>query len=239
VPIMGRVAYDATRVNPQSVAAFSKRIIDDLNRTAPLAHAQPESSEAMQLALEQAYAPVVQRVGDTWAINVSRPKTTVFQFWFAGAGIGGEWDPFAYETILNADFLRFELPFVLAHEWGHVAGFGDESDANLIAALTCLRSSDPLAHYSGLFWIYGWLPRSEREHTAITPLVAADLAATRERFLRHYQPQLYSLQWFTYDKYLRSRGVTSGVVSYSLFVQVLVGTPMDAQGLPLVRKPRT
>jgi hypothetical protein len=239
VPIVARVAYDATRVNPQNVAAFSKRIIDDLNRTAPLAHAQPESAEAMQLALAQAYAPVVARVGDTWTVNVSRPKATIFQFWFAAAGIGGEFDPFAYETIVNADFLPYELPFALAHEWGHVAGFGDESDANLIAALTCLRSSDPLAHYSGLFWIYAWLPQSERRKTPLTVQVAADIKASRERFFRHYQPQLYSLQWFAYDKYLRTRGVTSGVVSYSLFVQVLVGTPMDAQGLPLVRKPRT
>jgi hypothetical protein len=38
-----------------------------------------------------------------------------------------------------------------------------------------------------------------------------------------------------YDKYLRANRVTAGVASYSLFVQVLVGTPLDADGLPLRR----
>jgi hypothetical protein len=238
-PIVARVAYDAARVTPQNVAAFSKRITDDLNRTAPLAHAQVESAEAMRLALAQAFAPVVGRVGDTWTVNVSRPKATLFQFWFAAAGIGGEFDPYAYETIVNTNFAPIELPFTIAHEWGHVAGFGDESDASLIAALTCLRSSDPLVHYSGLFWIYRYLPVAQRRRMHVTPLVTADINGARDRFLRHYQPQLFAMHWFAYDKYLRSRGVTRGVASYSLFVQVLVGTPIDAQGLPLVRGLRT
>jgi hypothetical protein len=238
-PIIARVAYDQPRVTPQAVAAFSKRIIDDLNRTAPLAHDLNESSEAMQFALVHAYEPVVQRLGDSWTVNVTRPKLTLLQPWFAAAGIGGQWDPFAYETILNSEFLPYELPFALAHEWGHVGGFGDESDANLIAALTCLRSTDPFVHYSGLFWTYGFLPESERKRTNVTPLVYADLVASRDRFYRHYKPQIYSMQWFAYDKYLRANRVTRGVVSYSLFVQVLVGTPLDAEGLPIVRDVRT
>jgi len=115
-------------------------------------------------------------------------------------------------------------------------GFGDESDANLIGALTCLRSGNPLIRYSGLFWTYGFLPQSERDKLPVSKLVYADLVASRNRFLRHYNPQLYSIQWFTYDKYLRANRVRGGVVSYSLFVDLRVGTPMDADGLPLARQ---
>jgi Protein of unknown function (DUF3810) len=236
-PIIARVVFDPARVNAQSVAAFSKRIVDDLNATAPRAHELNEPSDRMQVALVRAYEPVVNRLGDVWTVNVSRPKTTLLQPWFAAAGIGGQWDPFAYETIVNADFLPFELPFALSHEWGHVAGFGDESDANLIAALTCMRSTDPLVHYSGLIWTYGFLPDSEKQRLKVSPLVYADLVASRDRFLRHYNPKIYSFQWFAYDKFLRANRVSRGVVSYSLFVQMLVGMQIDRDGLPVVRAP--
>jgi hypothetical protein len=238
VPIVRRVAFDAARLDARNVAAFSTAIVTKLNATAPLAHAEHETEAQMESALATAEAPVLRRLGDRYESIVSRPKRTVFNWWFGMAGIGGQWDPFAYETVLNADFLPFERPFAIAHEWGHVAGFGDESDANLIAALTTLRSPDPFIRYSGLFWAYGFLPAADRRARHVSPLVAADLAAARRRFLRTYNPRLSNLQWYFYDKYLRANRVAAGVVSYSLFVQVLVGTPLDRDGLPVVRPAR-
>jgi hypothetical protein len=234
-PIVRRVAFDPHRLTAGNVSRLCARIVDGLNATAPLAHADRESESQLETKLAAAFEPVVRRLGDRYDVVVSRPKTTLFDWWFGMAGVGGQWDPFAYETILNAQFLPFERPFALAHEWGHVAGFGDESDANLIAALSTLRSSDPLIRYSGLFWAYGFLPDADRRARTVSPLVRADLEAARARFLRTYNAQLFSMQWFVYDKYLRANRVTAGVVSYSLFVEVLVGTPLDADGLPLLR----
>jgi hypothetical protein len=234
-PIVRRVAFDRARVTPGDVAAFGARIVAELNATAPSAHARHDTEAEMEGALAGAFEPVVRRLGDRYDVIVSRPKTTIFDWWFGMAGIGGQWDPFAYETVLNAQFLPFERPFALAHEWGHVAGFGDESDANLIAALTTMRAKDPFIRYSGLFWAYGFLPDADRRAAHLSPLVKADLAAARRRFFRTYNPRLYSLQWYVYDKYLRANRVTAGVVSYSLFVQVLVGTPLDRDGLPVTR----
>ncbi len=234
-PIVKRVAFDPARLTARNVSAFSARIVSALNATATPAHAEQLTEAQMQTALAEAEAPVLRRLGDRSSISVSRPKRTIFDPWFELAGIGGQWDPFAYETLLNAEFLPFERPFALAHEWGHVAGFGDESDANLIAALTTLRSKDAFIRYSGLFWAYGFLPEHDRRALPLSPLVRADLAAARRRFLRSYNPRLSAAQWFVYDKYLRVNGVRAGVVSYSLFIQVLVGTPLDGAGLPVAR----
>ncbi len=236
-PIVRRVAFDPVRLSARNVSAFSARIVAALNATAPLAHAEQLGESGMESALAAAEAPVLRRLGDRASISVSRPKRTIFDPWFALAGIGGQWDPFAYETLLNAEFLPFERPFALAHEWGHVAGFGDESDANLIAALTTLRSKDAFIRYSGLFWAYGFLPEADRRALHLSPLVRADLTAARRRFLRTYDPRLSAVQWYVYDKYLRANRVRAGVASYSLFVQVLVGTPLDGAGLPIVRPP--
>ena len=44
-------------------------------------------------------------------------------------------DPFLLETLLAPDLLDVERPFVIAHEWAHLAGYADESEANFVAWL--------------------------------------------------------------------------------------------------------
>ncbi len=61
------------------------------------------------------------------------------ELYFRKAAIDGMTDPFFLEIILNPDVLPLERPFVLAHEWAHLAGYADESEANFVAWLTCIR----------------------------------------------------------------------------------------------------
>ena len=67
----------------------------------------------------------------------------------------------------------------------------------------------------------------------------ADFQASRERFLRTYKPQIFALQWRFYDRFLRSNGVRRGVASYGFFLRLLVGAPLDGNGLPVLRSKRT
>jgi hypothetical protein len=67
----------------------------------------------------------------------------------------------------------------------------------------------------------------------LAPAVIADIEASRARFLRYYQPRLFAFSWHLYDTYLRANRVAGGVASYSRFVRIMVGTPFDAEGLPL------
>jgi hypothetical protein len=239
-PVAARVDYDSARVTPAAVSAFADRIAAILNTDVGPAHARmrTEDAAAMRAELARDFLPVVARLGDTWNVAVTVPKTTVADRIYAMAGVGGQYDPFAFETLLNASFLPFEVPRALAHEWSHAAGFGDEGDANLIGTLACLRSNDPLIRYSGAYWTYGELPASDRRRIHLAPAVAADFNAGRDRFLRYYNPRLFTLSWGVYDHYLRANGVTGGVVSYSRFIQLLVGTRFDATGLPLPPRPR-
>jgi Protein of unknown function (DUF3810) len=227
-----RVAYDASAVNDASVAAFSERIVRILNADVGPAHAETLDRAKLRAAFE----PVVSRLGNRWNVAVARPKTTILQPYYDAAGIGGQYSPFAFETLLNASFLPVEVPRALAHEWAHVGGFTDEGDANYIGTLTCLRSNDPLIRYSGAFWTYGELPASERRRLHLDPRVVADFNAARERFLRGYKPQIFAIQWGFYDKFLRANHVAGGVASYGYFLRLLVGTPLDDQGLPLVKR---
>lgn len=229
--ISARIDYEPSRVTDTAVARFSERIVGILNHDVGAAHA-----EKLDLAkLREAYEPVVARLGDRWDVAVSVPKTTLLQPYYEAAGIGGQYQPFGFETLLNASFLEVERPRALAHEWAHVGGFTDEGDANFIGTLACLRSNDPLIRYSGAFWTYGELPASERAKLRLDPRVIADFEASRERFLRHYKPQIFAVQWNLYDRFLRANHVAGGVASYGYFLRLLVGTPLDATGLPMVR----
>ena len=231
VTVAQRVDYRASRVTPGAVARFSERIVGILNGDVAAAHRETLDRERLRAAFE----PVVARLGDDWNVDVTIPKTTLLERYYEAAGIGGQYSPFSFETMLNASFLPFEVPRALAHEWAHAAGFTDEGDANYIGTLTCLRSGDPLIRYSGAFWTYGDLPESERRRLKLDPRVRADFAAARARFLRHYMPQIFEMQWRLYDRYLRSSGVRGGVASYGFFLRLLVGTRLDEKGLPYAR----
>lgn len=234
-PVAARVDFDAARVNAANVSAFATRIGTILNTDVGPAHERmrTESAATMRAHLAADFLPLIARLGDTWNVAVTVPKTTLADRLYEMAGVGGQYDPYAFETLLDASFLPFEAPRALAHEWSHAAGFGDEGDANLIGTLACLRSSDPLIRYSGAYWTYAELPESDRRRMRLNPAVLADFAAGRERFLRYYNPRLFTISWGVYDHYLKANGVTGGVTSYSRFVQLIVGTPFDAAGLPL------
>jgi len=106
--------YDASTVTDAAVAAFSQRIVDTLNRDVGPAHAE-KKLDRQKLAL--AFLPLVGRLGDDWDVALTAPKATLLEPYYEAAGIGGQYSPFSFETLLNTSFLPFEVPRALAHEW--------------------------------------------------------------------------------------------------------------------------
>lgn len=236
-PVSTRIDFDPARVTPAHMSAFAARIGRILNADVGPAHARmaTEDAPAMRAELQRDFLPVIARLGDPWTPAVTVPKTTLADRLYEMAGVGGQYDPFAFETLLDASFFPFEVPRALAHEWTHAAGFGDEGDANFVGTVTCLRSSDPLIRYSAAYWTYGELPESDRRRMHLAPAVLADFRAGSARFLRYYNPRLFDFSWMVYDRYLRTNGVAGGVVSYSNDLRLLVGTNFDAAGLPITK----
>ena len=93
-------------------------------------------------------------------------KVSLLDPYLGAAGISAFTNPFGLEVVFNTALLPIEKPFTLAHEWAHVAGFADESEANFIALLACARSADPMIRYSGWLALYRYLPASEKARTA-------------------------------------------------------------------------
>ena len=149
-------------------------------------------------------------------------------------------DPYFLETLVSADLLAVERPFVVAHEWSHLAGFADESEANFVGWLMCLRGSAS-DQYSGWLFLYTQLSRAvdlrppadleARLHDG----PREDLRAIARRVERHISPRLAAAGWRVYDQYLKANRVERGAASYAEVVRLVLGVRFSPAGVPLRR----
>jgi len=239
-PLQTRVAYDSSRLTRKNVEALRSRAIAELNRLAPVAHAQQTAAPGESVLnfelLRNAWLPVVQRLGDSWTPSAGPAKPTLAGFFMDKNGTSGFTNPFTLETQLAPDLLWFERPFSQAHEWSHAAGYNREDEANYIAALTCMRDSDQIAQYSGWLEIFLYLPPLPHyPHRTFVAPVWQDFAALRERNAHFINLDFSKFSWRMYNGYLKSNRIAAGVRNYGEVTQLLVAIPLDRQGLPIGR----
>jgi hypothetical protein len=143
-------------------------------------------------------------------------------------------DPFLLETLIAPDLLDVEKPFVIAHEWAHLAGYADESEANFVGWLAC-QHGDAAARYSAALVMIEFVqPPNQTLQQALTIGPRIDLYAIRERY-RRTNRVLQAAARESYDAYLRANRVKAGIVSYDLVVQLVLGTAFDQRGNPVLR----
>ena len=178
----------------------------------------------------------VQRAGDTWAPLVGPAKPTVADPFMVATGTEGFINPFTLNVATASDLFWFERPFDYAHEWSHVAAYAREDEANYLAIVTCLRSEDPAVQYAGWFALFLYLPQKRHyAHREFVPLVWQDFAAMRRRNARHINVVLAHWSWRTYNVYLKSNRIAAGIANYDEVTRLMLGVPLDSQGLPIAR----
>jgi hypothetical protein len=186
---------------------------------------------------------VQQRLSDAPTAVPGRLKRSLYGTYFRWTSVDGMVNPFALEVLANPDLLPYERPFVAAHEWAHLAGYADESEANFVGWLTCVRADVP-SQYSGwmsLYWqIAGELSASDR--AALWDVLGegprADVQAIVERLRRGQLPLLRNASWRVYDSYLRANRVEEGVRSYGKVVTLLLRAQFEDGWVP-VRQERS
>jgi Protein of unknown function (DUF3810) len=234
-PLETRVQFDASRVSPRAAVALRMQAMNEMNALAAAAHARARQQLDLA-ALRAAWLPAVQRVGDDWTPLVGRPKPTLADPFMVASGTSGFINPLTLNVALASDLLWFERPFDLSHEWSHDAAYAREDEANYLAIVTCLRSSDPVMQYSGWFELFLYLP--QKAHYArreFVPLVWSDFAAMHRRDQRHINVMLAHWSWHTYNAYLKANRIASGIESYSEVTRLMLGIPLDTHGLPKAR----
>jgi len=244
IPLADKIPVHNERSNEDSVTAFAEHVVDELSRTADGAHRILNSgrvskhpyqeSESLE-TLSVHFNLVIQRLGDRATFAPPRVKPTMFQPLFEASATTGFTDPWTHEVNLDASAFDFERPAIYAHEWAHIAGFADESEANLIAVLACTTSKDPLLEYSG--WLLTWfnLPPSIHVKHHVSRQAYNDIKAIVARYRKHVNPGVEKASRNAYDQYLKANHVKAGFASYHLFVRWLTGADFDRDGLPLTK----
>ena len=234
-PVETRLAFDAKRVTPQAADALRARAMHEMNVLAPVAHAH--ASDELDLpTLRWYWLPVVQRAGDGWTPMAGPAKPTNTDPFMQATGTSGYINPLSLTVQTAGDLLWFERPFDLAHEWTHVAAYAREDEANYAAIVTCLRSNDPVIQYSGWLELFLYLPQKARyRHSEFVPLVWQDFAAIRRRDARHINVLLAHWTWRTYNAYLKSNRIASGIENYNEVTRLVLGVPLDSDGLPIAK----
>lgn len=240
VPLADKLQFDRAAVGVDSARRVATVAVDRVNGLYAAAH-RPESpaSAGVSGSLAEGFARASRDL-DLPSIAFGRPKRTLFDVYFRRAGVAGMTDPFLLETLVASDLLPVERPFVIAHEWSHLAGIADEGEANFVGWLACLRGS-AADQYSAWLFLYGELTPSvgARDRAALASALAdgprADLRAIRERVARHLNPRLSAAGWRVYDSYLKANRVESGAASYAEVVRLVLGVKFGDDWTPLRR----
>jgi hypothetical protein len=232
MPLERKLDYDPARVTREAAVALANTAVASLNAGYAAAHAR----DADGASLERSFAAAQRALGADRMAVPGVPKRSLLTLYFRRAAIDGMTDPLFLEIILNRDVLAVERPAVLAHEWGHLAGYADESEANFIAWLTCVRSDDPVAQYSGWVAAYqhsaGALPQDVR--ATLQPLDAGPRADFRAMFARYGRssPVVRTAARGAYDTYLRANRVAEGIANYDVVVRLMLATRFDPGWTP-------
>jgi hypothetical protein len=162
-----------------------------------------------------------------------RPKTSILLTpFFVRAGVDGMVDPFVLESIISPDLLPFERPFVLAHEWAHLAGQADEAEASAVGWFACMNGPPVLAYSANVYLILeaaASLPPAARRRAfdGLDPGIREDLSAVYRRVQRQ-QPQVRRVASGVYDQYLKANRVADGNASYTRALRLILAPPLSA-----------
>jgi hypothetical protein len=230
VPLARKLALDNERVTAEAARALAATAVVRTNSLyEPARRDGFPAGGVVDSRLAAAFAEAQRDLGATWRAVAARPKTTILDGYFRRAVVDGMTDPFFLETLTASDLLPYERTFVIAHEWGHLAGYADEGEANFVGWLTCVRG-DEAAQYSG--WLFltneaaAALPRRQRDDVfaRLDAGPRADLRDISSRIARNERPAVAAAGWRVYDRYLKANRVEAGTRSYSEVVRLILGS---------------
>jgi hypothetical protein len=223
------IAFDSARITPDAVRELAELAVARVNHLHAAAHrAGFPPIDGVPDALLASLHDVERSLGRPRPTLPAQPKWSLQSPFFRAAGVSGMLAPFFLETYVNPDLTPPERPYVLAHEWAHLAGHAPEADASFVGTLAALGADVP-AQYSA------WLELVSEAVSQLQPvtqrLVLEKLAEgprrdqddVRRRLRALVQP-VQRASWATYDRMLKSQGVEEGIRSYSRVIQLLIGS---------------
>jgi hypothetical protein len=244
-PLRQKLDYNTERINEEVALHLYRSCVERLNAEVEEAHQTDlPDDEEWRRRIQPDYNALLKEFGRANDITLAKAKATLFDRYLEASGITGFINPLGHETIVGGGYHSLDRAFTLAHEWGHLAGFADESEASFVGLLALLRSEDAACRYAGWLALYVHLPlRSLKEKLKTDPALMPQLSSRVENDLRQMaeeaekrriSPAISKAQWEMYDQFLKAQHATA---SYGELVSLVMGTEFEKDWKP-VRRPR-
>lgn len=144
--------------------------------------------------------------------------------------ITGIYSPFTGEANININQPMISVPFTVLHEMAHQRGYGNESDANFISYIACIKNKDTYVNYSGYFMALKYtssaLSRVDYdEFKKLTNNLDQDVIEDLNdysKFWEKYEGKVNEVSDNINDMYLKSNKVKEGTRSYGKVVDLLL-----------------
>ena len=236
VPLEAKLDLQYGAVTPAAAEHLAEVSVTELNRLWPR---RPAAGSLPDASLPGALGTALRRLGAPRSIVPGRPKRSLLDPYFRAASVDGMTDPYFLETLTLGSLLPVEQPFVVAHEWAHLAGYADEGEAGFVGWLACL-SGDAAAQYSGWLALYMEVasglspPASKAVARRLDEGPRSDVAAVVARAREGRNATVAAVGWGIYDQYLRANGVEQGTRSYTDVVRLVLGTALGTGELARV-----
>lgn len=143
--------------------------------------------------------------------------------------ISGMYTYYTGESNLNVNFPDYNLPFTAAHELAHQRGIMPENEANFVAFLICIESSDPYVRYSGYLCMYEYLSSAlykadydtfAEVYMSLDARVIGEITAYNNFFEKYQKSVASEISGVMNDTYLKAQGVDVGEKSYGMVVDL-------------------
>ena len=140
VPMEQRLSVAPGSPASDAVVQLGVMAVAQLNALHDEAHGSGWRQPLDDPSLLRAYGEIQHVLSDARPAEPGRLKRSMLGPYFRWTSVDGMINPFGLEVLVNPDLLPYERPFVAAHEWAHLAGYADESEASFVGWLTCLRA---------------------------------------------------------------------------------------------------
>ncbi|QZT38302.1 DUF3810 domain-containing protein [Halosquirtibacter xylanolyticus] len=211
--------------NEDFVAAYNKIVSDISNMDSVDWNTMSNDS------LIRVYRDGLSRLSIPLFVTPRRIKTMTFSRLYIQSGVLGYFGPFFNEVHINGYLYEKDYPFVVFHELSHQQGVGSERDCNFIAfALSC-DHPDPSIRYSAYLNILPFFinyfysfPKEQRRglFDQLPKYVIEDLKSRRKWYNEQSNEVASTIQSKANDVYLKSNGVTDGVMDYGRYFGMVV-----------------
>lgn len=161
----------------------------------------------------------------------SKIKPVLMSKTLSRAHITGLYSFFTGEVNINLDFPDYTIPYTVAHEFAHQRGIAREDEANIVAFLVCINSSDEYLKYSALINAFEYVTSALNEaspeafyevYATLDEQIKKELHAYSDFYKKYENSTSGKIGTKIGNAYLMLNGETEGVRSYGLVAELLV-----------------